>query len=91
MLGEHRSIDAGCVLAATVILLHPYADQLSGNIMPLGKAVKRLAAQKLLCDLTLELYTMGSVSCHGLFSKSPANRSIQLCLPVRHKGSTHVE
>ncbi|BBB12895.1 bacteriophage abortive infection AbiH family protein [Sphingopyxis sp. FD7] len=56
--------------------------------MPLGKAVKRLAVQKLLCDLTLELNAMGSVSCHGLFSKSPANRSIQLCFPVRPKGPT---
>ena len=58
--------------------------------MPLGKAVKRLAVQKLLCDLTLELNAMGSVSCHGLFSKSPANRSIQLCFPVRPKGPTPI-
>jgi hypothetical protein len=39
--------------------------------------VKRLAREKLLCDLTLELETVGTVFGHGLSSfESPAGRSI---------------
>src|SRR6476469_8363103 len=71
-----------------LVLFDPDADQVTRKVVALGQAVKRLATQKLLSDLALKLNAVGSVSRHGLFSKSPATRSIQLCLPVRHQGPT---
>jgi hypothetical protein len=53
--------------------------------------VKRLAGEKLPCDLTLELETVGAVFGHGLSSfESPAARSIAKLNPVRPKGPTPV-
>jgi hypothetical protein len=51
--------------------------------------VERLAREKLLCDLTLELETVSAVFSHGLSSfESPAARSIAKLNPVRPKGPT---
>ena len=51
--------------------------------------MKRLAGEKLPCDLTLELETVGAVFGHGLSSfESPAARSIAKLNPVRPKGPT---
>ena len=53
------------------------------------QAVERLAREKLLCDLTLELETVSAVFSHGLSSfESPAARSIAKLNPVRPKGPT---
>ena len=51
--------------------------------------MKRLAREKLLCDLTLELETVSAAFSHGLSSfESPAARSIAKLNPVRPKGPT---
>jgi hypothetical protein len=68
--------------------LYPYPDQVARDVVPLRQPVQRLAAQKLLRHLTLELDAVRSVSWHGLSSESPAARSIQLRSPVRCQGPT---
>ena len=47
------------------IPLDPDADQLTRDIMPLGKRVQALAGEKLLRDLPLELDAVGPLSGHG--------------------------
>jgi hypothetical protein len=47
------------------IPLNPDADQLTRDIMPLGKRVQALAGEKLLRDLSLELDAVGTLSGHG--------------------------
>jgi hypothetical protein len=79
------------VQRAGLVLFDPDADQVTRKVATLGQPMKRLATQKLPGDLALVLNAVGSVSRHGLFSKSPTTWSIQLCLPVRHQGHTPVD
>ena len=72
-------ISGDCVLVQRAGLepLNPDADQISRQIMSFRQAVERLAGDKLLRDLALELEAMGAVVGHGLLSfESPATRSI---------------
>lgn len=72
--------------------LDPDADQISRQLVALRQAMKRLASEKLLCDLTLELDTVGAVFGHGLSSfESSAAQSIAKLNPVRLLGPTPSE
>src|SRR6202047_4054490 len=51
--------------SAGFILLNPDADQLTRDIMPLGKRVQALPGDELLRDLLLELDAVGTLSGHG--------------------------
>jgi hypothetical protein len=51
--------------SAGFILLNPDADQLTRDIMPLGKRVQALPGNELLRDLPLELDAVGTLSGHG--------------------------
>jgi hypothetical protein len=53
------------VQGARFILLNPDADQLTRDIMPLGKRVQALPGNELLRDLPLELDAVGMLSGHG--------------------------
>ena len=46
-------------------LLNPDANQLTRDIMPLGKRVQALPGNELLRDLPLELNAVGTLSGHG--------------------------
>ena len=50
---------------ARFILLNPDANQLTRDIMPLGKRVQALPGNELLRDLPLELNAVGTLSGHG--------------------------
>ena len=50
---------------AGFILLNPDANQLTRDIMPLGKRVQALPGNELLRDLPLELNAVGTLSGHG--------------------------
>src|SRR3546814_3014030 len=50
---------------AGLVLLDPDADQVARDVVTLRQTVQRLAGEKLLRDLPLELDAMGTVSCHG--------------------------
>jgi hypothetical protein len=50
---------------ASFILLNPDANQLTRDIMPLGKRVQALPGNELLRDLPLELNAVGTLSGHG--------------------------
>ncbi len=64
---------AGVVIEdAGFVFLDPDPDELTRNVMALRQTMQRLATQILVNDLALERHTMGSVSRHKLFSKSPA-------------------
>jgi hypothetical protein len=47
------------------ILLSPDSNQLTRDIMPLGKRVQALPGNELLRDLPLELNAVGTLSGHG--------------------------
>src|SRR5215470_4124656 len=51
--------------AAGFILLNPDPDQLTRDIMPLGKRIQALPGNELLRDLPLELNAVGTLSGHG--------------------------
>ena len=53
------------VQGARFILLNPDANQLTRDIMPLGKRVQALPGNELLRDLPLELNAVGTLSGHG--------------------------
>ena len=53
------------VQGADFILLNPDPDQLPRDIMPLGKPIKRLSGNELLCDLPFERDAVGTLSGHG--------------------------
>src|SRR6266853_6332743 len=53
------------VQGARFILLNPDANQLTRDIMPLGKRVQALPGNELLRDLTLGLNAVGTLSGHG--------------------------
>ena len=75
--------------APVSISLNPNPDQIARQVVALRKAVKRLASQKLLCDLTFELKAVRAMLGHGLSSfESPAYRSIVKPAPVRPEGPT---
>jgi hypothetical protein len=46
-------------------VLHPDADQLTRDIMPLGKRVQALPGNELLRDLPLERDAVGTLPGHG--------------------------
>jgi hypothetical protein len=50
---------------ARFILLNPDANQLTRDIMPLGKRVQALPGNELSRDLPLELNAVGTLSGHG--------------------------
>src|SRR5882757_8940456 len=52
------------VQGAGFIPLNPDADQLTRDIMPLGKPVQGLSGNELLCDLPFELDAVGTLSGH---------------------------
>src|SRR6266542_306231 len=53
------------VQGARFILLSPDSNQLTRDIMPLGKRVQALPGNELLRDLPLELNAVGTLSGHG--------------------------
>src|SRR3546814_7032290 len=67
----------------------PDADQVARDVVTLRQTVQRLAGEKLLRDLPLELDAMGTVSCHGLHSpKARPTRSNPQSRPVHPQGRT---
>ena len=77
------------VQGADFILLNPDPDQLPRDIMPLGKPLKGLSGNELLCDLPFERDAVGTLSGHGFHPlKAQLPLSIHLPHPVRPQGRT---
>ena len=74
---------------AGLVLFDLDADQIARKVVVLGQPVKRLATQKLLDDLTLELNAMGSMSRHRLLSKSQALGQSTLVYLSGSRGPLH--
>jgi hypothetical protein len=79
---------------AGLILLKPAADQLTRNIMSLGKRVQALPGNELLRDLPLERDAVGTLSGHGFYSlKAQLLKSLTSTCPasVVHSRATMIK
>ena len=77
------------VEAASLVSFDPDADQIARDIVALLQAVKRVAGEKFLGDLTFEFNAVGSIPSHKLSSfESPVYRSIHYSASVRLQGPT---
>src|SRR3546814_2123068 len=86
---EHVGRRRVLVERAGLVLLDPDADQVARDVVTLRQTVQRLAGEKLLRDLPLELDAMGTVSCHGLHSpKARPTRLNPQSRPVHPQGRT---
>ena len=67
LIGLDR-VGGGCIVVerASLVFLHPDAQEVARGVMALGQAEQRLARRVLLYDLALECDAVGTMSVHGL-------------------------
>jgi len=66
VVGATDSMGRKGIWQGFVGLLNPHTDQVPADIVALRQPMQRLAGEKLLCDLALELDAMRAVLGHGL-------------------------